>query len=145
MIDKILQPDWLTLAQTQIGTHEIAGAKHNPQILEYHKTTKLKATTDEIAWCSAFVNWCITKSHKVGTDSAAARSWLSWGQPLKMPQLGCVVVLKRGKNPAQGHVGFYVGGTAGKNLKILGGNQGDQVCIQTFPENLAIGYRWPKI
>jgi hypothetical protein len=32
----------------------------------------LKATTDEVAWCAAFVNWCLVSAGKKGCNSARA-------------------------------------------------------------------------
>jgi hypothetical protein len=40
----------------------------------------------------------------------------------------------------EGHVGFYVG-TEGGNLRKLGGNQGDNVSIVSYPADRVIGRR----
>ncbi|HEX5760734.1 MAG TPA: TIGR02594 family protein [Thermoanaerobaculia bacterium] len=76
------------------------GLADNPRIVEYHRTTSLRATDDEVPWCSAFVNWCMREAGLRGTGSAAARSWLTWGSRLATPRRGCVTVLRRGTNPA---------------------------------------------
>lgn len=138
----ILPPNWLAIAIKELGVSEVPGDQHNKRIVEYHATTTLKATTDEIPWCSSFVNWCINESGLIGTNMAAARSWLGWGARLSIPALGCVVVISRGTNVAQGHVGFYTG-AEGSNIKILGGNQGNQVSVALFPKDRLLGYRWP--
>lgn len=39
---------------------EIPGRNHNDMIIEFHATTELAANTDEVPWCSSFVNWAIT-------------------------------------------------------------------------------------
>ncbi|MCD4737613.1 MAG: TIGR02594 family protein [Bacteroidales bacterium] len=62
-------------------------------------------SNDETAWCSAFVNWCMEASGIEGTNSAWARHWLFWGEPVNNPVRGCVVVFKRGTG---GHVGFFI-------------------------------------
>lgn len=134
---------WLDIAMSQLGVREIPGLSHADAILEYHKTTTLKATTDETPWCSSFVNWCFKKAGIPGTNSAAARSWLKWGEETE-PRRGCVVVLSRGSNPVNGHVGFYLGTAPGGRIIVLGGNQGNQVSKQKFPKTQVIGYRWPK-
>lgn len=137
------KPAWLKIAESKLSIQEIPGPKANPDIIEFHSHTTLKATSDEVPWCSAFVNYCIDKAGLKGTNSAAARSWLDWGEALSEPKEGCIVVLRRGNNPAQGHVGFYAG-TLTNMIRILGGNQGDKVCYGLFPEIMLLSYRWPK-
>ena len=46
------------VAKKEKGTREFPGPKSNKRILEYHSTCKMKADSDEVPWCSAFVNWC---------------------------------------------------------------------------------------
>ncbi len=134
---------WLAIAKGEIGTRERPGKEENARIVEYLHSTNLGApdnSRDETPWCSAFVNWCTERAGYEGTDSAWARSWLNWGKALKAPRPGCVVVLSRGNDA--GHVGFYVGKTA-SGIQVLGGNQGDRVCISTFPLSRVLGYRAP--
>ena len=132
------KPEWLKIAEKELGTKEIPGDKDNPRIIEYHKATVLKGDHDEIPWCSAFVNWCMLKAGLSYTKSSVARSWLQWGETIREPRIGCVVVLKRGTKSWQGHVGFWVG----KN-QILGGNQSNSVSIMKFKDSDVIDYRWP--
>ena len=136
-------PKWLEIAHAELGTKEIKGKKHEPQIVEYHQTTSLHAQDDETPWCSSFVNWCMKEAGYKGTYKANARSWLKWGYMISTPAFGCVAVLSRG-NPKgwQGHVAFYVGQTK-DHVLLLGGNQGDQVSIQKYPKSRVLGYRWP--
>jgi uncharacterized protein (TIGR02594 family) len=137
-------PEWLKIAINELGTKEVVGDKHNPRILEYHKATNLKATTDEVPYCSSFVNWCMKQCGIVGTNSAAARSWLKWGKELKSPEYGCIVILWR-KSPdsTSAHVGFWVSETK-THMKILGANQNNMVCYADFNKNRLLGYRWLK-
>ena len=135
-------PEWYIIAKKELFTKEIKGTEHNPRIIEYHQSTNLKATSDEVAWCSSFANWCVQTSGSVGTQSAAARSWLKWGKVLKEPVIGCIVVLKRGNSTWQGHVGFYAGKEPNTPyIKLLGGNQGNSVSIANYHENRVLGYR----
>jgi uncharacterized protein (TIGR02594 family) len=124
----------------EIGTTEIIGAEHNQRILEYHKATSLKATSDEVPWCSSFVNWALINSGLSGTYNAMARSFLNWGKVLDIPTIGCVVVLSRGKPPS-GHVGFYLGRNGGGYIYVLGGNQNNMVRISVYSEKDVLGYR----
>lgn len=132
------------LSEMESGITEYSGAdSHNPRILEYHQTTTLGASDDETAWCSSFVNWCVEQSGLEGTRSAAARSWLKWGKPLKEPVEGCILILKRGTQPWQGHVGFYAGEKHGAIL-VLGGNQRNSVNISSYSSERLLGYRTYK-
>jgi len=135
-------PQWLHIAAQELDVHEIPGKKHEPRILEYNSTTHLSAKEDEVPWCSSFVNWCMKQALLRGTSKANARSWLDWGVGLNIPAFGCVVVLRRGDSNWQGHVGFFVGFDGKNKIKILGGNQSDKVCVQSFPKNKVLGYRW---
>lgn len=145
--DKSSEMPWLQTAYSQIGIKEILGLRHNPQIILYHQATSLKATTDEVPWCSAFVCWVMMKSGVQSTNSAAARSWLDWGRQVIDPYPGCVVILKAGTESWQGHVGFFIG-VDPKNKEriwVLGGNQKDRVCISDYPKKNVLGYRAPLL
>jgi len=137
------EPKWLTVARKELGTKEIAGAKHNPRIIEYHAATKLKAKTDEVAWCSSFANWCMKEAGIQGTESAWARDWLKWGVPLKEPRLGCIAVYERNAPGGDSHVCFWTGRTGNYDLAI-GGNQSNAVTISQQARGRLLGYRWPK-
>jgi uncharacterized protein (TIGR02594 family) len=138
------KPKWLEIAEAEVGVKEIPGTAANPRIVEYAKHTTLKATSDEVPWCSSFVNFCIAEAGMKPTGLANARSWLKWGVPHTEPRPGCIVVLSRGNNPQSGHVGFYASDVGNGLIKVLGGNQGDQVKYSNFPKSSVIGYRWPE-
>ena len=127
-------------ARSELGQSELPGAKHNPRIVEYHQLTKLRAKDDETPWCSSFVNWCLSKSNYPTTESAAARSWATYGAPC-LPHPGAIVVLTR---TGGGHVGFYVRET-GKYVYILGGNQSNKVSIAGYDKGRIIAYRLPQL
>jgi uncharacterized protein (TIGR02594 family) len=135
-------PRWFTIAEGEIGVSEVAGPGNNLRIVQYHQSTTLRATEDSVPWCSSFVNFCVEKAGIPGTDSASARSWLSFGRKLDTSRLGCIVVLRRGPNPNNGHVGFFAGESA-SHLRLLGGNQSDQVKFSNFPKSMLLTYRWP--
>jgi uncharacterized protein (TIGR02594 family) len=133
---------WVEIAYREIGVHEVVGRGDNPRVLEYLRSTNLdapSASTDETYWCSAFVNWCVEQAGYAGTDSAWARSWLNWGRNTSAPALGTVAVFSRGSG---GHVAFYISRTA-SGIKVLGGNQSNQVCIATYPASRLLGFRNP--
>ena len=136
------------------GVKELPGATHNPRILQYHAATTLKATTDEVAWCAAFVGWALLEARVTPTHSAAARSYLGWGTAVSPvhPPIGAVMVLKRGGpgqpgpevTDAMGHVGFLWGHGEPGQLVLLGGNQGDSVSLACYPVTRLLGVRWPQ-
>lgn len=135
---------WMRIALGEQGQREIAGAAANPRILEYHATTTLRATSDEVAWCSAFVNWVLVLAGYRATKSAMARSWLGGGERVSQPEYGDIVVFRRpGGGPQAGHVGFYVGSGFGF-VEVLGGNQGDQVCVSKYSATDVIGFIRPE-
>jgi uncharacterized protein (TIGR02594 family) len=144
---------WMQIAEDELGIHEdgLPGS-HNQRILAYHQTTTLRATTDETPWCAAFVNWVMIKAGYRGTNNALARSWLDWGQTLDQPREGAITIIKKKGatiDQATGsttgfHVGFCVSATL-TLIRLLGGNQGDQVKYSNFSLNSweVHGYRWP--
>lgn len=145
---------WMDIAVAELGVHENGlPGQHNQRIVEYHAATSLRAMTDEIPWCSSFVNWAMRQAGYQGSNSALARSWLDWGEALAKPKPGAVTVIKRKgmtKDMATGsatgfHVGFYVSQTP-TSLRLLGGNQGDSVRYSS--SMLAAydirGHRWPS-
>ena len=141
-----MEPVWMLGARRAIGTKEVAGAGANPEIVKYHAETRLHATSDEIAWCSSFVNAMFAWNGIEPTRSAAARSWLKWGVKLDKPRIGCVVVLERhsAENPNAAHVAFYAGESDHEGMvKALGGNQANRVCVRDYPKDRVLGYRWP--
>jgi uncharacterized protein (TIGR02594 family) len=120
-------PRWLQIARGELGTNEVRGARDNARVVEYHQTTTLRANDDETSWCSSFVNWTMEQAGVRGTDSAAARSWLNWGQAVPIDAAsvrpGDVIVFPRGNNPAQGHVAIVDEVLANGRVRVVGGNQ----------------------
>ena len=141
-------PKWLLLAEAEraAGVREYPGDADNPRIVEYHSYTSYGSPDDETPWCSSFANWCMEKSGIEGTNSAAARSWLYWGTAISKPQLGAVTILWRGSPSAEkGHVGFYIGEHPSNPgyILLLGGNQGDCVCVAAYKKDRVLGFRMP--
>ena len=136
-------PPWLAVAQKDAADHvaEVPGPKANARIIQMDSYTTLKATSDEIAWCSAAMCAWMEESGIKSTRSAMARSWLEWGVKLDEPRRGCVTVMRRGE-PPQGHVFLFIR-QEGQRVYGLGGNQGDCVCYRWFNAADVLGYRWP--
>lgn len=154
-------PPWLQHAWRDLGIAEVRGGEH-PRIVEMHGYTTLKATEDEVPWCSSAINAWMIECGFDGTRSAAARSWLHWGDRAlggtadldldwfdeddeadDMP-LGAVAVFWRGNpNASTGHVGLYLGHTD-RHIILLGGNQSDGVTITKYPRSQLLDLRWPR-
>ena len=62
------------------------------------------------------------------------KSWKYFGKTVNDPIFGAIAIKSR---KGGGHVGFVVGKSAsGKELFILGGNQGDKVSIAKYPRDV---------
>lgn len=147
---KMRTPAWLEIAKLELGVKEYRGSADNQAVVKYLESVDALSQSaqrnDETPWCSAFVNWVMEQAGIQGTESAAARSWLSWGIPVDEPQEGCVVILSRGNpNGWQGHVGFFVDKTrkSAPYIRLLGGNQRDQVSVASYDADRVLGYRMP--
>jgi uncharacterized protein (TIGR02594 family) len=141
MKTQVIDPPWIAEAKRNIGVHEIKGSVNNQKILEWWKAIRRGGIKDdETPWCAAFVGGCLEAVGIVSSRFEAARSYESWGSPLKEPVYGCVVTFTR---DGGGHVGFVVGQDKSGNLLVLGGNQSDAVNVKSFPRTRATSYRWP--
>lgn len=133
----------LKIAFGELGQKEIPGPNHNERILEYQDMTGLDFGNDEVAWCSIFANWVALQADLPMSKSAMARSWLKVGKKTRWPQPGDIVVFwRKGKNSPFGHVGFFLGYTkSGKSIYCLGGNQKNEVNIQTYDTDRILEFR----
>lgn len=137
------QPAWLAAAWAEFGVRERAGRAKEPRVLAYFREAGRKDVSDDaVPWCAAFVGAMLKRAGYDGTGSLMARSYLSWGRALDEPMAGAIAVMKRGANPAHGHVAFVVG-TTDRLVFLLGGNQGDAVSVAAFEASRILGYRWP--
>jgi len=130
------------IAQRFVGQTEIAGEMSNPHILAMLKLDSNWPEDDEVAWCSAFVNYPTWLLRLPRSKSLLARSWLNVGKEIGLPNAKPgfdIVILKRGageqpgveNTTAPGHVGFYAG-QAGNFVQLLGGNQSDSVKVSSY-------------
>ncbi len=137
------QPPWMPFAWAELGQAERTGAASNPRILDYFRDVGHRAVADdETAWCAAFVGACLERAGLDSTRLLSARSYLTWGEPAAASDLGTIVVLSRGSDPALGHVGFLVGETDAHVL-LLGGNQSNAVSVEAFDRGRIIALRRP--
>lgn len=132
------------LAQRFINTAEL-GKKDHPLIQWWLSLCGFDTDTpDEVPWCSAFVNGIAWMLRLPRSKSALARSWLDVGTPVPLedalPGSDVVVFWRGSPNAPTGHVAFYAG-RDGKNVLVLGGNQGDRVSIAPYPADRVLGVR----
>ena len=126
----------LSKALSQYGITEIEGDKSAKEVEKYFNFLGFKFT-DETPWCGAYMAWC----HDLKEPKLVrAREWLDVGIGVIDPHPGDIIVLKRGDNQAEGHVGMFIS-SVGNQTFILGGNQRNMVCIVPFPTSSVIGYR----
>lgn len=137
-----MKPPWLIRAIGEMNVEEFAGAEANPRILEYFSSTSFHASDDLVPWCSAFVSWCLEQAGVKSTRSAAARSYLNWGESIQKGIQGAIVILSRGNDLTKGHVGFWWSEDL-TQVYLLSGNQRNKVCVQGFPKKDIIGIRAP--
>lgn len=138
-----------SVAQTWVGAREVLGNKSNPLIVAMLQTCDTGTDNDEVAWCSAFVNFICKQLRLPRSKSLAAKSWMDVGFPISVfdakPDAD-IVIFNRTANPALGHVGFFAGidshqEEANKTIVILGGNQSNSVSLQHFPIDQIAGVR----
>jgi hypothetical protein len=99
---------------------------------------------NRIPWCAAFANAILNREGYSTTGSLAARSFLTLVHKTKEPDIGDIVVLKRGRNNYSGHVGFFEGYeeyNGVKYVKVFGGNTDKRVTTGWYPVTAVLGYR----
>ncbi|MBT3382919.1 MAG: TIGR02594 family protein [Prolixibacteraceae bacterium] len=134
----------LKIAFNELGTEEIIGSEHNPEVLKYAKDTEIRGiTSDEIPWCSTFVNWVAWKAGLQFSGKPNARSWLNIGTKVTSPEPGDIVVFWRESPQSwKGHVGIFLGVSPDrKRVYCLGGNQGNRVSVSAYRLNTVLSYQ----
>lgn len=131
----------LTVARDTLGMNE---TDRSAALKEYLADGGVNLDPAQIAWCAAYVNATLAQSGMSGTGSNMARSFLNWGVEVDQPNKGDLVVLSRGADPAKGHVGFFDGYDEAGNIRILGGNQNNEVSVATYNANRVLGFRRAK-
>ena len=129
------RPSWYLIAKRYVGhVKEIAGKASNPVISEMWISIGWSPQPDAVAWCAVFINHVLDLAGYVGTNSPRARSFEVYGEAVLLAdiQVGDLVVLKRGTNPALGHVTLFDGFIDKLRFYGLGGNQRDSVCISSY-------------
>lgn len=139
---------WMDEAWSLVGQKEIGGPAANPKIIElFHDAGMAEFTSDETAWCAAFVSACLARSGIAplkGYDAVRARSYAAFGTEidLETPRVGAIAVLATGEAGSQRHTGFVTGWSR-THIMILGGNQANSVNVTPFERVRLVALRWP--
>ena len=131
----------IAVARKYIGLSEISATNKHPTIDAWAKTLAGKWLIGQ-PWCGTFCAQVFKEaglSTKIPKDFFRAKEWEKAGTKLDKPAYGCVVTFTC---DGGGHVGFVVGKTRTGMLKVLGGNQSNQVNIMDFDPKRVTAYRW---
>lgn len=120
--------EWAT---KQIGQKELAGSKrNNPWIVALFKFVRYVTRVDETPWCAAFVNAALINTGFKGTGSAAAKSFVNYGEAC-VPEYGAIIVIQHANGGH--HVTFFDEWIEyGKVMACIGGNQANQVKVSQY-------------
>lgn len=158
-LDKIAPPPsvikvapWLATMRALTGTTEAPGSKDNPFIVEMaHEIVRrfpdLKGNVgwynhDSIPWCGLAMAYAFAVNGiKPSKAPLSALDWASWGQALKVPTPGAVLVYSR---TGGGHVTLYESEDA-NYYYCRGGNQSDALNITKIAKSRPVkAIRWPS-
>ncbi len=143
---------WLTKAEGELGVKETDSAK----IKSYFASIGVDAD-GSTAWCGAFVAWCLLQSQSatlkdLPKDPARAANWVKFGRPIALPldpnddaAIGSIVVLSQQAKGSSGHVGFLTGFDGSSRVKLLGGNEHDEVRISFYAADDIRAALWPNV
>lgn len=132
----------LDIALSEIGTLEDVSSGSNPEVLKYYKEIGQGwVHDDDVAWCAAFVGYCLEKAGIQSIRLLNARSYLKWSVPTPDPKQGDVVVFWRISSTSSfGHVAFFLR-KQGNYVWVFGGNQSDSVKAERYPLSQVLSYR----
>lgn len=143
---------WLAAMRALTGTREAPGSKDNPFIVEMaHEIVRrypdLKGNVgwynhDSIPWCGLQMGYVMAINGIKPCDAPlSALAWASWGQALKAPTPGAVLVYSR---DGGGHVTLYESEDSAYYY-CRGGNQSDMVNVTKIAKSRPVkAIRWPS-
>ena len=143
-VDSSSLPPWLSVAKGFLGLEEAPGAADNDTIVGWASEIGGDVNWynhDSIPWCGLFASLCMFRCKIDPPEKPlSALNWKEFGDELKEPCLGAVMVFKR---VGGGHVAFYVS-EDDDSYHLLGGNQHDCVCIGKHDKDSLVSIRWPS-
>jgi len=127
-------------ALKQVGLRE-----GSPVLNSYLQKANPNLDPKTTPWCAGFVGSVLNAGGIKGTGSLMAKSYLNYGQPVKQPSRGDIVVfndMSGSNNPSKGHVGF-VDRVENGQVWTLGGNQDNAISLKPYSMNQVAGFRRP--
>ena len=138
----------LAIALQEIYIKEIEGEESNQRILKYASDLGIKEyTMDSLSWCALWVNWILFKAGACYTKYLTARSLKELPFHIREEDMiaGDVVILWRDcVDSWKSHVGIFVNWND-DNVRLIGGNQNDQVKISEYPAERILYIRRPTL
>lgn len=141
-------PKWLTKARSLLGTREVPGKGNNPIIMSWAKDLDQWYPGDDVPWCGLFVAMCLSygfPNEPQDFNRLGARNWMDYGIACGDEYLGAVAVFWR-THPTKswnGHVGILTG-VSDDAVRIIGGNQSDNVTETWISRDRLLGLRFPR-
>lgn len=145
-------PPWLKLAHADLGTPELKNGELNPKVKAYFEHTNYppQRVFKTTPWCSAAACAWFERAGFRSPRSASSLSWLSWGEPCDPLEIGALLIFSRpvaGTAPDRyGHNALSLGAASNASdadYMVLGGNQGNMVCLDFRPKVRLLGARLP--
>lgn len=141
---------WLDVMRARLGTKEVRGKKHNPDIVQmFADVGHPEVKDDETAWCAAAVGSALVATSlpiPAVKTNLLARSYCVHGVACD-PKPGAIAVWPRGNSAWQGHVNIvedvrtYKGKT---QVRCIGGNQNNAITLTDWTDvSKALAFRWP--
>lgn len=97
---------------------------------------------EDEAWCLAFIGACLRLAGFANSQSLQASDYGDFGEPISVPQPGCLVVLAPNADGASAHVGFF-DHQFEDAIYVLSGNPGRTIGLRKARADEVRIYRWP--
>jgi len=143
---------WMEIAFTELGVHESNTTAGANRVRTFHRDGSGQNLGPDQPWCASFANWALIETNRTrGTNYSVVELNPAWSfnwinperypgarllSPDTKPPYGAVLLEKSTvSGSTNGHIGFvvdYVKSGDQITLKILGGNQQDNVEVNDF-------------
>lgn len=148
-------PDIVSLLTTYLGEAKsgawlegtVYGRPSNPNIMAvFRDVGHTWPQDDSVYWCAGFAGAVLKRACYKFQKSLRARDYLSYGNPvasLAEAKQGDIIVFGRDGPPGSGHVAFVWEKPNSTIVKVVGGNQSNNVTLCNFKTSGILGIRRP--